>query len=49
MPKLTKSLPKTQHRKSSGPAVVCLDGRDFYLGKYGTEDSTKAYDRLIAE
>jgi integrase len=35
--------------KPTGQAVVRLDGRDFYLGKHGTEPSQEAYHRLIAE
>jgi integrase len=33
---------------SSGQAAVRLDGRDHYLGKFGTEESKKKYDQLIA-
>jgi hypothetical protein len=35
--------------KGSGQAVVRIDGKDHYLGKYGTEESLREYDRLIAE
>ncbi len=35
--------------KATGQAVVRIDGKDCYLGKYGTKDSRDAYDRLIAE
>jgi hypothetical protein len=35
--------------KGSGQAVVTLNGRDAYLGKYGTKASRAEYDRLIAE
>jgi hypothetical protein len=35
--------------KPSGQAVVTLNGRDFYLGKYGSTESHTEYDRLIAE
>ena len=35
--------------KATGQAVVRIDGKDCYLGKYGTPQSRDAYDRLIAE
>jgi integrase len=35
--------------KATGQAVVRIDGRDHYLGKFGTKESHDAYDRLIAE
>jgi integrase len=35
--------------KASGLAVVRIDGRDHYLGAYGSAESREAYDRLIAE
>jgi integrase len=35
--------------KGSGQAVVRIDGKDHYLGKYGTAESQQEYDRLIAE
>jgi integrase len=37
----------TRHR--SGQAVVRLNGRDFYLGKFGTPVAKGEYERLIAE
>jgi site-specific recombinase XerC len=38
-----------RHHKPNNQAVVTLNGRDHYLGKYGTRESRDAYDRLIAE
>jgi integrase len=38
-----------RHHKPSGQAVVTLDGRDFYLGKFGTTESRAEYDRLLDE
>lgn len=35
--------------KSSGQAVVTLDGRDRYLGRHGSAESRVEYDRIIAE
>lgn len=41
-------IPKpTRHR--SGQAVVRLNGRDFYLGKFGSPAARGEYERLIAE
>jgi integrase len=35
--------------KPSGQAVVTLNGKDFYLGRWKSEFSQNQYDRLIAE
>jgi hypothetical protein len=49
MPKLVHSLPKLRRHKASGQAIVTLNGRDIYLGRYGSAESQQAYDRLIEE
>ena len=49
MPKLTRGLPSYRRHKSSGQAVVTLDGRDFYLGPHGAKVSRAEYDRVIGE
>ena len=41
--------PSYRHHKPSGQAVVTICGRDHYLGEFGTSQSRKCYDRLIAE
>ncbi len=41
--------PAYRLHKPTAQAVVRIDGRDFYLGKHGTEASHEAYRRLIAE
>ena len=41
--------PSYRLHRPSGQAVVTLNGRDFYLGTYGTDASRAEYDRLIAE
>jgi integrase len=41
--------PSYRIHKSSGQAVVTLDGRDYYLGRYGSVASRAEYDRLISE
>jgi integrase len=42
-------IPSYRLHKASGQAVVVLDGRSFYLGKYGTEASRTEYQRLVEE
>ena len=49
MPRLVDALPKYRKHRASGQAVVTLNGRDHYLGPYGTSASEAFYDRLIAE
>jgi integrase len=50
MPKLTRTATPTYRKhRATGQAVVTLNGRDHYLGKYGTAASKAEYDRLIAE
>ena len=41
-------IPKYRHHKSTGRAVVTLDGREIYLGKHGTDESRRLYERTIA-
>jgi len=47
MPRLVNSNPRYCRHKSSGQAVVTLDGKDYYLGPWGTKASKAEYDRLI--
>ena len=49
MPRLVNAVPKYQKHRASGQAVVCIAGRDHYLGPYGTKASRLEYDRLITE
>jgi hypothetical protein len=49
MPRLTKSVPSYGKHRASGQAVVTLNGKDHYLGTYGTKASRLEYDRLISE
>ena len=42
-------LPSYRHHKPSGQAVVTLNGRDRYLGKFDSPESWLEFDRLIAE
>lgn len=45
----SKRVPKYRHHKATGQAVVTLDGKECYLGKYGTSNSHKRYTNKIAE
>ncbi len=49
MPKLLNSQPRYRRHKATGQAVVRLEGRDIYLGKYGTAPSREAFKRFVAE
>ncbi len=49
MPVITSRTPSYRNHKPSGQAVVTLDGRDVYLGRYGTAESRAEYDRMITE
>ena len=41
--------PSYRRHKPSGQAVVTLDGRDYYLGRYRTKASRTEYERLVGE
>lgn len=45
----THRPPSYRHFKPRDLAVVTLDGRDHYLGRYGSPESHEKYARLIAE
>jgi integrase len=49
MPTLVHRPPKLRRHRSSGQAVVTLDGRDFYLGPWRSRAACIEYDRLIGE
>ena len=42
-------VPSYRKHKPSGRGVVTINGKDFYLGKWGTKASRAEYDRLIGE
>lgn len=42
-------LPSYRLHRSTGQAVVRLDGKDHYLGVYGTPDSKRRYEQILAE
>ena len=48
MPKPLR-IPSYRRHKPTGQAVVTIDGRDIYLGKFNTAASRAEYNRLIAE
>ncbi len=43
-----RRIPAYVHHKPTGQARVRIDGKDFYLGAYGTSESYDRYDELIA-
>ena len=47
--KLSPRVPSYRRHKPTNQAVVTIDGRDFYLGKWNSKASTSEYDRLISE
>ena len=47
MPRLVHTLPKYSRHKT-GQALVRINGKCHYLGKYDTEESKAAYQRLVA-
>lgn len=49
MPKSIHTPPKYRHHKPSGRAVVTLNGRDHYLGKWDSPESHVEYNRLVGE
>ena len=44
-----KSAPKYRLHKPSQNAVVTINGKNIYLGRYDTPESHELYRRLIAE
>jgi integrase len=49
MPRKPRKVPSYRLHKPTGQAVVRLDGRDHYLGKFNSPESHERYHRLIAE
>src|SRR5690554_2745945 len=49
MRKLPKDRPKYRRHKHSGRALVTLNGRDIYLGRWGSPESREKYDRITGE
>ena len=42
-------IPKYRLHRASGQAVARFNGVDYYLGKYGSQESRDEYDRLLGE
>ncbi|GMU22145.1 MAG: hypothetical protein AMXMBFR13_22330 [Phycisphaerae bacterium] len=50
MPRLNPDRnPSYRRHRASGQAIVTLNGRDIYLGPYGTAASKAEYDRVVGE
>lgn len=49
MSRLIRPVPTYRKHKASAQAIVALNGKEFYLGPYGTKASKIEYDRLFAE
>lgn len=49
MPKLKNRPPAYRLHRCSGQAIVTLNGRDHYLGTYGSAESHASYQRIISE
>jgi hypothetical protein len=44
-----RSVPRLARHKASDQAVVAINGRDHYLGPFGSPEAQEKYDWLIAE
>ncbi len=49
MPRLLNAVPRYRRHRPSSQAVVTLNGKDHYLGPYGSPTSREVYNRLIQE
>jgi hypothetical protein len=47
MPRLVNKLPKYSLHKPSGQAKVRYNGKDTYLGRYGSQESKEAYAEFV--
>lgn len=45
----TAKLPRYRHHKARNLAVVRLNGKDHYLGRYDSPESHREYNRLVGE
>ncbi len=46
---MARRIPSYRHHKATGQARVTLNGKDHWLGLYGTKASKDKYDSLIAD
>ena len=44
-----KGTPNYLHHKASGKAFVRIDGKNIYLGFFGTKESKAEFDRVVSE
>jgi len=49
MSNATLRVPTLCKHRATGQAVVRLNGKDFYLGRYGSKAAAAEYDRLVNE
>jgi integrase len=49
MPDRTPRVPRYRQQKARNLAVVRIDGRDVYLGRYDSPESHEKYRRVVAE
>lgn len=49
MPRLSTAVPKYRRHRGSGQALVVLNGREHYLGGYGSPASRAEYNRLTGQ
>jgi hypothetical protein len=42
-------VPAVVHHRPTGQARLRIDGRDFYLGPFGSEEAEENYRRVVAE
>lgn len=49
MPRWNNHIPKLRHHRATDRAVVTIDGKHIYLGRYGTPEAEAEYRRVIAE
>ncbi len=49
MPRFAQSAPSYRKHLASGQAIVTLQGHDHYLGRHGSVESKRNYDRLVGE
>ena len=41
--------PKYSRHRASGHAKVRINGKDHYLGEYGSDESKRLYDELLPD
>src|SRR5687768_479679 len=49
MPRPQNTIPSLTHHKPSGKARVRIQGKDFYLGPWGSSEAQQKYGQLLAD